>query len=98
MLTLDAINSEIESVIAHGNNRADIAFLSDLFSCRDAMMERSAELARAEPIEAEGSEFAACVNGRCFSEILPFLEELLATLKVVQPRLYDAFLRKFREP
>ena len=96
MLTLDAINKEIDNIIAHGDNRADIACLADLLACRDAMMERSAELARAEPIAAEGSEFAACINGRCFSEILPFLEELLDAVKVMQPRLYEAFIRNLK--
>ena len=97
MLTLDAINKEIDNIIAHGDNRADIACLADLLACRDAMMERPASvLDRAEPIAAEGSEFAACINGRCFSEILPFLEELLDAVKVMQPRLYEAFIRKLK--
>lgn len=96
MLTLEAIEREIDQVIAHGNNRADIACLADLLICREAMTDRAEALKKAEPIQADGSEFAACINGRCFGEILPFLEELLETVKVVQPRLYDAFMRKLK--
>ena len=92
MLTLDSINSEIKNIIQRGTNRADIACLADLYVCRDAMRGKPA----IETIQADGSEFAACINGKCFSEILPFLEELLETLKVVQPRLYDAFIRKLK--
>ena len=92
MLTLDAINHEIENIVTHGTNRADIACLADLYVCRDAMRGRPID----ETIEADGSEFAACINGKCFSEILPFLEELMETLKAVQPRLYDAFIRKLQ--
>ena len=92
MLTLEKINGEIENIIKHGDNRSDIACLADLFVCRDAMQERQG----AEPIKATGSEFAVCVNGRCFSEILPLLEELMETLKIMQPRLYDGFIRRLK--
>ena len=92
MLSLDTINAEIENIIERGTNRADIACLADLYVCREAMQGRPAT----ETIKAEGSEFAACINGRCFSEVLPFLEELLETLKVVQPRLYEAFIRRLK--
>ena len=92
MLTLEIINREIENIIAHGDNRADIACLADLLVCRDALREQTTS----EIISADGSEFAACINGKCFSEILPFLDELLETLKLVQPRLYDSFIRRLR--
>ena len=36
------------------------------------------------------------VNGKCFNEVMPFLEELMDTLKIIQPRLYDAFMAKIR--
>ena len=40
------------------------------------------------------SEFAELVNGREQKEVMPILDELLETLKVIQPRLYDAVMGK----
>ena len=46
-------------------------------------------------IEFDGdSEFAELVNGREQKEVMPILDELLETLKVIQPRLYDAVMGK----
>lgn len=40
------------------------------------------------------SEFARTVNGRESDEILPIIDELMETLSIVQPRLYDAVMNK----
>ena len=41
-----------------------------------------------------GSEFASVVNGRDINEILPVIDELVDTLSVIQPRLYNAVMEK----
>lgn len=92
MLSIANIDAEIANIVTHGTTRQDIATLADLYICRSAMQDRPPP----EKIAAHGSEFAMCVNGKCFSEILPFLEELMDTLKVLQPRLYEAFIAKLR--
>lgn len=52
--------------------------------------------APADQITANGdSEFCKLVNGRNQSEVIPIIDELMSTLQVIQPRLYDAVLRKF---
>ena len=89
MLTKERIDEEIKNLVEHGTNRADIACLADLLICRDRLTEH-------ERITAQGSEFAACVNGKCFSEILPLLEELVETLHVLQPKLYESFMQRLR--
>jgi hypothetical protein len=38
------------------------------------------------------SEFARIVNGRDQSQVMPVMVELMDTLNVIQPRLYDAVL------
>lgn len=40
------------------------------------------------------SEFSQVINGRDVSEILPVWDELMDTLKIVNPRLYDGVMRK----
>ena len=41
-----------------------------------------------------GSEFAEMVNGREQKEVMPIIDELMSTLKVIQPRLYNAVMEK----
>ena len=40
------------------------------------------------------SEFSQVISGRDVSEILPVWDELMDTLKIVNPRLYDGVMRK----
>ena len=40
------------------------------------------------------SEFARAINGREVNDVLPIIEELMQTLEIIQPRLYDAVLMK----
>lgn len=40
------------------------------------------------------SVFARAIDGRNQYEILPVLDELMSTLKVIQPKLYNAVLDK----
>lgn len=41
-----------------------------------------------------GSEFARAVNGKDMDEFLPIIDELMQTLEIVQPRLYNAVMAK----
>lgn len=40
------------------------------------------------------SEFAQAINGRKQAEIWPVLDELMATVQVIEPRLYAAVMDK----
>ena len=40
------------------------------------------------------TEFAKVVNGREQKEVLPVIDELMETLNVIQPRLYDVVMNK----
>ena len=40
------------------------------------------------------SEFARAVDGRDPQDVLPVLDELMDTLKVIQPRIYNAVMDK----
>ena len=41
-----------------------------------------------------GTEFAKAVDGRTQKEIMPIIDELMTTLQVIQPRLYNAVMTK----
>lgn len=43
------------------------------------------------------SEFAAVINGRDPAELWPLLEELVETIRVLNPRLYNSFMRRVKE-
>lgn len=41
-----------------------------------------------------GTEFSKAVNGRPVADVLPVIDELMTTLQVLHPRLYDGVLNK----
>lgn len=43
------------------------------------------------------SEFSKMINGRDLYEILPIIDEVMTTLQVVNPRLYNSVVRKLNE-
>lgn len=46
-------------------------------------------------IEADGnSDFARAIDGKDQEEVIPVLDELMQTLSVIQPKLYDAVMTK----
>lgn len=42
-----------------------------------------------------GSEFANIVNGRKQSDVWPVMDELMTTLQIIQPRLYETVMSRF---
>ena len=93
MITLDQINAEIESVIAHGNNRSDVEFLANLYICAAGMQGKGIEVYPV--IEADGeSEFMHLINGRRLTDVLPLFDELIEAVKALNPRLYQSFISR----
>lgn len=46
------------------------------------------------PILNSGTEFAELANGRDVSELLQIMDELMQTIHILHPRLYDSVMRK----
>ena len=40
------------------------------------------------------SEFAKAIDGRNQTEVIPVIDELMSTLQIIQPKLYNAVLNK----
>lgn len=38
------------------------------------------------------SQFARLINGRMQDDIMPIIDDLINTIQIIQPRLYDAFM------
>ena len=48
-----------------------------------------------EFVIADGnSEFAKLIDGRNQREVIPIIDELMSTLQIIQPRLYNAVMDK----
>ncbi len=43
------------------------------------------------------TEFSQALNGRSVDDVLPVIDELMSTLAVLYPRLYDGVMHKIRE-
>ena len=43
-----------------------------------------------------GSEFARAVNGRMQEEVFPLLDEMMAIIRAVHPKLYNAVLDRLK--
>lgn len=43
------------------------------------------------------TEFAQMIEGRKPEDVWPIIDELMSTVQVIQPRLYDAVIRKIKD-
>ena len=44
-----------------------------------------------------GTEFSDLIQGKDIEEVLPLMDELMTTVQVLHPRLYNSVIRKLRE-
>ena len=97
MLTLDIIEQEISNVITHGNNRADIEFLANLYICRAEMQGKDIFNAVYPAALESDTEFAKTIKGKSTGEVLAVMDELMTAVQVTNPRLYSSAIQKLRE-
>lgn len=65
-------------------------------STRFPEVDRYSYVSGEETIEtAIDSEFCDAIRGKTVSEVIPVLNELMETLKVINPKLYNVALSKF---
>lgn len=73
--------------------------LSVFYSLYDKLFadksENQVKAVNIEPVSE--SEFMQVIAGKDWSSLLIILDELMDSIKVLQPRLYDAVMRKLRE-
>lgn len=74
----------------------------ELFGQTEQLMPPGQSFAYAEgPAEKailyeSGTDFAKAINGRDPDEIWPWVDELMSTLQILQPKLYDNAMRQLR--
>lgn len=90
MINLDEINSEIAKLESQGTTYATIERLSWLYTVRDHI----AEQPKGKIPDGE-SDFRKCCSGKAICEVMDVMDELMETLLIIQPRLYDVVMDKF---
>ena len=107
MITERDLNEAIAECIGKRDpNANDCIKLAAFYTIRDqlypqATVEAMPSFSAAPPpssdIDFPGeSEFAMAIDGRRQDEIWPVMDELMMTLETINPRLYNAVLRKLR--
>lgn len=108
MITERDLNEAIAECIGKREpNAQDCIKLAAFYTIKDNLY--PSEQRQAEPVSsytyagAENivdhpgeSQFAELVDGRPQSEVWPVIDELMVTLEAINPRLYDAVLRKLQ--
>ena len=101
MVDLDIINGTIAEWEAKELTFVVVERLAWLYVVRDHIVMNKADVEEAStmpaPAISSGSEFMeACVNADV-KALWTTLDELMDTIKALQPRLYDAVLKKLRD-
>ena len=89
MINVDEINTEIVKLESQPTSYATIERLSWLYTVRDHI----APVTGADIPKGDSEYYCACA-GRSINEIMSIMDELMSTLMVIQPRLYEAVLAK----
>lgn len=57
-----------------------------------------AQQEQAEPIDTSGnSDFLSAARGKNSAKVLDLMDELMETMKMIQPRIYDSVMRRIKE-
>ena len=100
MITMEQINGEIDILENEKPTHTTMQKLAALYIVRDHMIlaaqPHGAVVVDALPDFGE-SEFAHAVSGRSPREIMSAMDELVSTLQVVNPRLYNCLMHKICE-
>lgn len=98
MFTRKELLNAIADCEAGANSYQNCQKLATLYSVYDHLYSEPSpiqETVREVKIDSYGdSDFLKAIEGRKAEDVWPVLDELMETVKAIQPRLYDAVLRK----
>lgn len=93
MISVDELDRAILEHEAKDTTYANCEKLAWLYIVRDHVSGR--QVRQPVPLEVDGeSEFLRAVDGRDSVRVWALMDELMETLRVVNPRLYGAVIRK----
>lgn len=98
MLNLDEINKEIAALEAKGETTyAVIQQLAPLYIVRNNLIGASAKSADRETSDQTATPFMQAVSKCDISKVMVIIDELMSTIQFVNPKLYEAVMRKISE-
>ena len=94
MVNLDEINGEIAKLEAQPSTYVTIERLAWLYVVRDHLTVSPVTVPAVTGIEIPKgeSEFMCNCSGKTINQVMEIMDELMHTLMVIQPRLYDAVM------
>ena len=101
MISMEQITGEIAALEEEKPTHVTMQKLAALYTVRDHMTIDSKPIgatvsAEAVPSVSE-SDFAKLIDGKPLYSVFPVIDELMDTLQIIQPRLYDGVMRKLAE-
>lgn len=101
MITIEQINGEIAVLEDEKPTHVVMQKLANLYIVRDHMGIGEPDITA--PVISErvtyesNSEFSQTIKGKDVNSVMPVVDELMETLEVVNPRLYQSVLRNLEE-
>ena len=98
VLNLDEINKEIAALEAKDETTyAVIQRLAPLYIVRNNLIGTSAKSADGEISNQTPTPFMQAVSKCDVSKVMVIIDELMSTIQFVNPKLYEAVMRKIQE-
>lgn len=95
MISIEQISGEIAALEEEKPTYVSMQKLANLYIVRDHMiLEPVKTVAQDYVTGVSDSEFSKAINGKSVSEVMKIVDELMDTIMVVNPKLYDSVLRK----
>ena len=85
MISIEELNSEIDKLLEQPSSYTQIERLSWLYTVRDHLD---------QPVPHGDSAFMQICGGKSVCDVMEVMDELMNSLLIIQPRLYDAVMQK----
>ena len=99
MIIIDEINGEIAKLEAQTQTYQTIERLAALYIVRDHNTIPTSKVTPAEPsmvTTESGTQFMTACSGHPMCDGLAVMDELMSTLQVLMPRLYDGVIQRLQ--
>ena len=94
MINLDEINGEIVKLENQTQTYSTIERLAWLYIVRDHITLSNPAMKEEVVSDLGESEFLQVCSGKTVGQILPILNEMVESMRILQPRIYDSVIRK----
>ena len=103
MISMEQISGEIAALEEEKPTHVIMEKLANLYIVRDHMIlepsptAQTVVIAETFPDDISGSTFMNVIAGKKIKDVLAAMDELMSTLEVLNPKLYNSIMRKVAE-